>query len=224
MEKPSVFIGSSTEGLEIAREIAVNLQNDAETTVWNEGIFTLGNSSLESLVNALDRFDFAILVLTPDDLTTSRDTSNLSARDNVLFELGLFMGRLGRSRTFVVFNPDTGIKIPSDLAGITVATYRSRSDGNVRAALGTPCQLIRTAMRDLGLFEGKGIKKLQEATQQVENISDTMERLIALMARSRTVELDIISTQFGMLIKPDLLNKLRKDLKDLEESTKNAKS
>jgi hypothetical protein len=51
-----------------------------------------------------------------------------------------------------------------------------------------------------------------------------MERLISLMARSRSVELDIISTQFGVFIKPDLLNKLRKDLKDLEDSMKNDRS
>ena len=47
------------------------------------------------MVYSLDRFDFAILVLTADDLVASRDVLSTAPRDNVLFELGLFMGGLG---------------------------------------------------------------------------------------------------------------------------------
>ena len=85
------------------------LAEDAEVTLWDEGFVTITDTFIESLVNALPRFDFAALVLTPDDLTTSRQTSALSPHDNVLFELGLFMGRRGRSRTFVIRR--IGVKI-----------------------------------------------------------------------------------------------------------------
>ena len=44
--------------------------------------------------------DFAVLVLTPDDITLSRGTTIASPRDNAIFELGLFMGTNGRNRTF----------------------------------------------------------------------------------------------------------------------------
>ena len=53
--------------------------------MWNEGFFTISDTFIENLVNALPRFDFAALVLTPDDLTTSREASTLSPRDNVCF-------------------------------------------------------------------------------------------------------------------------------------------
>lgn len=219
MIKPTVFVGSSSEGLDVAREIAVHLHDDADVTVWNDGVFALGSSFLEALIGALDRFDFAVVVMTPDDLTSSRDVERFSARDNVVFELGLFMGRLGHSRTFIVFNPDTGLRIPSDLAGITAAKYRTRDDGNLRAALTAPCTLIRTAMRDLGPYEGKGMRRLSEATAHAESLFGTVEKLVTLLARSRAVELDVIASQFGPFIKPELLDKMRRDLKDLETST-----
>lgn len=180
MSRPAVFVGSSSEGLDVAREVAVHLERDAEVTVWNEGVFSLGTSFLEALMGALDRFDFAVVVLTPDDLTINRDAERFSARDNVLFELGLFMGRLGRSRTFIVFNADDGIRIPSDLAGIMAATYHNRADGNLRAALGVPCTLVRTAMRDLGPYEGKGMRRLSEATAHAETLFGTVEKLVTL--------------------------------------------
>jgi Predicted nucleotide-binding protein containing TIR-like domain len=97
---PSLFIGSSTEGLDIAREVELQLHRDSVTTIWKDGVFGLGGGTLESLMNALDQFDFAVMVLSPNDLIESRGQSYASPRDNVLFELGLFMGRLGRSRLF----------------------------------------------------------------------------------------------------------------------------
>jgi predicted nucleotide-binding protein len=121
MTKPSIFIGSSSEGLEIARAIEFQLKDVGEITIWNEGVFGLGLGTLESLVNALERFDFAILALTPDDFTVSRNVPTSSPRDNVMFELGLFMGRLGRSRTFIVYDVSTKLKIPSDLAGVILS-------------------------------------------------------------------------------------------------------
>lgn len=61
--------------------------------------------SFEALANALGQFDFAILILTPDDTAVSGGRSKNVARDNVIFELGPFMGALGRDRTFVVSDP-----------------------------------------------------------------------------------------------------------------------
>lgn len=144
MSKPSVFVGSSSEGLEVARAIELQFQHDAEITLWTEGVFGLGEPTLESLLNALGRFDFAILVLLPDDLMVTRSQEYMGPRDNVLFELGLFMGRLGKARTFVVCSANPQVRLPSDLAGVTVATYDAqRADGNIVASVGPACTLIR---------------------------------------------------------------------------------
>lgn len=39
----------------------------AEVIPWRYGVFKSGESTLESLMKALNRFDFAVLILTPDN-------------------------------------------------------------------------------------------------------------------------------------------------------------
>lgn len=157
---PSVFVGSSSEGLEFARAVRAALEREAEVTVWEEGVFELGQTFIEALTDALAQFDFAVLVLTPDDVVQSRLTEMSSPRDNVIFELGLFMGSLGRGRTFFLQQSDVGLRIPSDLSGIAFGTYNwPRSDKNHRAAVATACDTICNKIRLLG----KRLKKDQEA-------------------------------------------------------------
>lgn len=168
--KPAVFVGSSSEGLEFARAIRSLLVDDAEVKVWREGTFGVSDVTVEALLNALPRFDFAVLVLSPDDLTVSREQRSASPRDNVIFELGLFMGRLGRSRTFMVRPRDGDLKLPSDVAGVTPALYGwPRADGDIRAAVGAACDDIRQAIRTLGVSEARLVTELAAVrqTQQV---------------------------------------------------------
>lgn len=160
--RPAVFIGSSTEGLNVAREIELQLQVAAETTIWKDGIFRLGFAALESLMSILDQFDFAIIVLSPDDTVETRGQSYASPRDNALFELGLFMGRLGRSRTFIVHAEGVDLKLPSDLVGVTASPYRYRD--NLSAALSPTCTPIVKAIHALGFYEGRMTAKFRRAT------------------------------------------------------------
>jgi hypothetical protein len=148
MSKPTVFIGSSSEGLDVARALQINLDNEAEAVISSDRVFAVGEYSLETLLRELDRVDFAILVLTPDDLVSQRGGAATSPRDNVIFELGLFMGRLGRLRTFVVMeDEDSSVRLPSDLAGVTVSRFRRLDSGNLLAALGPVSFHIREHIR-----------------------------------------------------------------------------
>lgn len=131
-----MFIGSSREGLEVARALQFELQNEVDSTIWSQGVFGLSEGTLEALEAQAHDFDFAALVLTPDDLLTTRGESGNAPRDNVVFEAGLFMGALGRKRVFLVACRDDDLDLPTDLAGITLAEYNRREDGNLIAAVG----------------------------------------------------------------------------------------
>ncbi len=217
---PTMFIGSSLEGLEVARSIEVNLEKDAEITLWSNGVFGLNEGFLESLVNALEKFDFAVLVLTPDDLVTSRRKSAQAPRDNVMFELGLFMGRLGRNRTFIVCSDSENMKLPSDLAGVNVTKYNSsRTDGNLISATSPSCTQIRKNIKELGISEHRAANRLNTASTRFEGLSNQMERLVHLLAKSRVIELEVIKRQFIDILPEDLYSHVIDDLEKLKSET-----
>jgi len=147
---PTVFIGSSSEGIEIARYLQseLNRYGACETTVWDQGIFELSQSTIESLENAARRADFAVLIATADDTADVRGQSRSVARDNVIFEMGLFIGALGRERTYIVADQDADLQLPSDLSGLTYVPYRRRD--NPRLAVAEAALQITEAVRRRG--------------------------------------------------------------------------
>jgi hypothetical protein len=148
--KPQIFIGSSTEKLDIAYLIQENLEHDANCTVWTQGIFQLSSNAIDDLINALDNFDFAIMIFTPDDISLIRNSNYLTVRDNVIFELGLFIGKLGKEKVFFIIpQAEDNFHLPTDLTGVTGGTYNSkREDGNIKAALGPFCNQVRGQIKN----------------------------------------------------------------------------
>ncbi len=93
--------------------------------------------------------DYAILVATPDDMLTKKNVKTLSMRDDVLLELGLFMAKLGRTRTYLVAPNDKPMHILSDLLGITTVDYDSPDTSDAASeALADACERIKEAMRE----------------------------------------------------------------------------
>jgi hypothetical protein len=142
--KLRIFIGSSSEGLRIANSLQTNLDDAAEVTVWNQDVFRPSEFILESLLKQLDHADLGVFVFHPDDVVRMRGAEHVAARDNVIFEFGLFVGHLGRNKSIIVAPRDEDLRLPSDLLGVNVLTYRSeRIDGNCDAALGPASAKLR---------------------------------------------------------------------------------
>jgi hypothetical protein len=125
-----VFIGSSSEGLSYAEGLhnLLKEREGIEPTLWKDGPFILGETTIESLEHIKVLFDYAIFVFTPDDHITFRSNEMMAARDNVIFEFGLFVGTLGIKKTFALVPDNVKIKQPSDLLGVTFAPYSHNSD------------------------------------------------------------------------------------------------
>jgi len=151
VRKPSVFIGSSSEGHDIALAAQWHLESldSAEATVWSQGVFEPSDTTFHSLNEAASYYDYAIFVLTADDKATYRELSVLTARDNVIFEAGLFIGSIGAKNVFFLVSSETykKIKVPTDLSGVNLVTWNPRSGTkNLRPALGKAMTEIRHAM------------------------------------------------------------------------------
>lgn len=149
MNHIKVFIASTREHLDYARAIENRLEHDFITNLWDT-IFKASEYPLESLSNQLENSDFGVFVLTPADITISREQEYNSPRDNIIFELGMFIGELGRKRTFLIVPRGVrNFKMPSDLSGLTYLTYDENNE-SLESALGTACNQVRNSIRETG--------------------------------------------------------------------------
>lgn len=136
--KKKLFIGSSVEELPLANLAKAILEEWFEVTIWDDTIWEkatvkLNQNILSGLLKASLQFDFGILLGTEDDKVVVRGKEMLQPRDNILFELGLFMGRLGIEKCAFVI--DKSIKVLTDFSGIKLARFDRQDPDSFRKAI-----------------------------------------------------------------------------------------
>lgn len=144
--RPVLFIGSSAEGVKVARGIQSGLAHDDFIVhVWTDNVFTASSGTMEALEQMVDGADFGVLVCTQDDriVNDERGVDVHAPRDNVILELGMCIGGLGRKRAFFLKPRTRDLKIPSDLFGITPLDYADGEPETLAARLGHVCTSIR---------------------------------------------------------------------------------
>jgi len=151
-DMPVLFVGSSVEGVRVAQEIQLGLKHEKiHIRPWTTpGVFGPGGVPIDSLLKEVDASDFAAFIFGPDDQAFSRGEKYEAPRDNVVFELGLFMGRLDRNRTLIIKEQSSDIKIPSDLLGVTPITYVIKPGEDLSPAIAVVCTELRKAIEALG--------------------------------------------------------------------------
>ncbi|MGL6626734.1 TIR domain-containing protein [Aeromonas jandaei] len=191
MRKPRLFIASSVESLPIAEAVNVNLDHDFEITIWKNGTFKLSSSTIDDLVEKSSSVDFALFIFAPDDITSIRSRNEHVVRDNVIFEMGLFVGAIGKSRSFILKPRNVEMHLPTDLLGVTPADYdASRSDGDLVSATNRACALIKAEVSRLGLINHVA---LSESTKIVANpvsyeLKEHNFRILAACLQSHTAD------------------------------------
>ncbi|MEA4968537.1 MAG: nucleotide-binding protein [Bacteroidaceae bacterium] len=138
MIKRKLFIGSSTEGKNIAEKIKIFIEDKCkdwiEVICWSDdSAFQLGKTTLENLQEKAMLFDYGIFVATKDDASKSRQKKYLMMRDNVLFEAGMFLATLGKERAFILF--EEKCKVPSDLSGETLSFFNRKDDSSINISV-----------------------------------------------------------------------------------------
>lgn len=206
--KPNVFIASSAEALTVAEAVNIKLAYETSVKQWDNA-FDLSSMTITSLIQRAKETDFGVFVFHKDDETTIRGDKYSSVRDNVLFELGLFIGVLGIDKCFIVV-PESKkgeFRLPTDLSGVTMTYYDDQLDDMVDAVT-TSCAKIKASIRKQvsvalpGAPEASVVALLQQqlgATQsQLWSLGHDAER-----ARSDTAKLlDSIKNHFLSIAKP----------------------
>jgi len=149
--QPVLFLGCSREALSTAREIQSTFDHDSIIVeIWTDGIFNTSKTPIEDLNELVQRIDFGAVLLTPDDLIQSRDNATFGPRDNVVFELGLIMGAIGRERTFMLSPRGANMKLPSDLLGVKPIDYPTGDMTSITSRMGPACNELRKIINSIG--------------------------------------------------------------------------
>jgi hypothetical protein len=195
MPKPRVFVASSLQSLPAARAIGGCIENDANVTVWSEGVFSTSKTALQALFDRIVDTDFGVFVFSPEDVSALRDNKRQAVRDNVVFELGMFMGHLGQERCFIVAPRGHGkLKLPSDLLGLTVSTFpEPKTPERMIAALAPVCNRIRRSIARFGKRTQTDVKPAKRgrmpatplATKALYELTFLSQRLSRLLLKQK---------------------------------------
>lgn len=207
--KPNIFIASSQEALKFAKAVNIRLESIGVIKQWDNA-FELSSITITKLIEKTNNVDYAVFVLHGDDESILRDTSYNTVRDNVLFELGLFIGKLGLENCFILapssLDQNFKFRIPTDLSGITISFYDTAI--SPVDAVTASCAKIEFAIEEL-----EKTKKtiLEKSAKPTDDINRTLNHYQSLLWQSGH-EKDSLTrriSELEPLIMSDLSSKLR---------------
>ena len=134
---PKVFIlhGHDEEAKTTVVEFVEKL--GLKTTVFEEQSSN-DLTGIENLEKYVDDAGFAIALLTPDDVGALKDEADLQlnprARQNVIFELGYFIGKLNPNQVCLLYKE--GVELPSHIPNVVYVPMDNADDWKLKLRQG----------------------------------------------------------------------------------------
>ncbi len=202
-DKPRIFIASSTEYVKYAHAVHMFLNNKyAHTKLW-EVTMEPGDYALPALYKTFHEYDFGIFIFSPDDVLELRDKFYKTTRDNVIFEFGLFLGVNGLDRAFILTPSDylsTG-RIPSDLFGITIATFDGqRKEEELIDALSSSCLIIMKKIERITTAKAQKIPMDTSVFGILEYEGDMLSKLVDMLKSARKYVTFVITSNERLIV------------------------
>jgi Predicted nucleotide-binding protein containing TIR-like domain len=171
MDKSRIFIASSGRTLVLAEKLRDELRTEfCEATLWSEeGRLRPGETIIEMLEGAAGQYDFAVIILAKDDVITGGQGEILKARDNCVFEAGLFMSAIGRKRCFLV-NSVSQSDLPSDLNGIISIPFGEPANLQDRFECAQAIAKVAAHLKDIVQREGPSAYHARVPLLSVEEV------------------------------------------------------
>ncbi|MGP5372110.1 TIR domain-containing protein [Psychrobacter alimentarius] len=175
-DKPTVFIASSSEALPVAEAVHIKLDAELRPKLW-ENAFDLSSITITTLISKTKEADYAVFVFHPDDKSLIREKEYSSVRDNVILELGMFIGALGLEKCFILVpkSSESTFRLPTDLAGITASFYDDQNI-DVSDAVTSSCAKIKQTIKKLKAKETE-IATTTESEVLKEQLSHAQSQL-----------------------------------------------
>lgn len=168
-DKPTIFIASSSEATPVAEAVNIKLDQEMRVKLWTNA-FDLSSVTITTLIKKANEVDYAIFVFHPDDKLLIREKEHNATRDNVILELGIFIGKLGLEKCFILLpnSPEKVFRLPSDLAGVT-ATFYNAEEIDLVDAVTVCCAKIKQQVRTLEIDKKKtdSISEVDILKQQI---------------------------------------------------------
>jgi CRP/FNR family cyclic AMP-dependent transcriptional regulator len=149
--------------VQIIKELLDSVEPSVEVVPWPEDFHPSSKTIIETLEEIAARSDFVLMVLGDDDeirvypepdgtAAPPEDAKQVvfrkAPRDNVIFELGMFIGLIGRERCIMVYDKRMDLKRPSDIDGVKAVVYDPKAAGDLTAALKMAVDRIRLTLGD----------------------------------------------------------------------------
>ncbi len=148
-EKPRVFVASSTKALPYATAVQAHLGETCNVTVWRDLPDFPAKFINEKIFDLSKKFHFGVFIFSDDDRINFNKKLLYVVRDNVLFELGLFIGQLGIGNCYIIRPGIPDFHLPSDIDGILYSKFNQpQSEDEIASVLRVPCGNIKTDIKN----------------------------------------------------------------------------